>query len=82
MVTAQMSLAKGLEFRTLNLQRAGAVRFGSVVVQDQSLFLVRKVVRELLTGRTDVDVPLSHVAEILLAKAAFRLRFRCLRFWQ
>src|SRR6476661_7067725 len=68
--------------RALSLQRAGAARVGPVVVQDQSIFLVRKVVGELLTGRTNVDVLLSHVAEILLAKAAFRLRLRCLGFWQ
>src|SRR5665811_1980188 len=53
--------------RALSLQRAGAARVGTVVVQDQSVFLVREVVGELLTGRTNVDVLLSHVAEILLA---------------
>jgi hypothetical protein len=37
------------------------------------------VVRELLTGGTNVYVLLSHVAEILLAEAAFRLGLRCLR---
>jgi hypothetical protein len=30
----------------------------------------------------NVNVLRSHVAEILLAEAAFRLRIRCLRFWQ
>src|ERR1035441_991952 len=68
--------------RALSLQRAGAARVGPVVVQDQSIFLVREVVGELLTGRTNVDVLLSHVAEILLAEAAFRLRLRSLGFWQ
>src|SRR5262245_27168150 len=68
--------------RALSLQRASAARVGPVVVQDQSIFLVREVVGELLTGRTNVDVLLSHVAEILLAEAAFRLRLRCLGFWQ
>src|SRR5229473_5358893 len=68
--------------RALSLQRAGAARAGPVVVQDQSIFLVREVVGELLTGRTNVDVLLSHVAKILLAEATFRLRLRCLGFWQ
>src|SRR5260370_27230704 len=54
----------------------------AAAVQDQSIFLVREVVGELLTGRTNVNVPLSHIAEILLAEATFRLRIRCLRFWQ
>src|SRR5712692_7257859 len=68
--------------RALSLQRAGAARVGPVAAQDQSIFLVREVVGELLTGRTNVNVLRSHVAEILLAEAAFRLRVRCLRFWQ
>src|SRR5260370_15677468 len=54
----------------------------AAAVQDQSIFLVREVVGELLTGRTNVNVPLSHIAEILLAEATFRLRIRCLRVWQ
>src|SRR5450755_5127960 len=68
--------------RALSLQRAGAARVGPVVVKDQSIFLVHEVVGQLLTGRTNVDVLLSHVAEILLAEAAFRLRLRRLGFWQ
>src|SRR5450756_1846203 len=68
--------------RALSLQRAGAAGAGPVAAQDQSIFLVREVVGELLIGRTNVNVLLSHVAEILFAEAAFRLRIRCLRFWQ
>src|SRR5439155_22833786 len=71
-----------LSLRALSLQRAGAARVGPVVVQDQSLFLARAVVGDLFTGRTNVDVLPSHVAEILLAEAAFRLRLRSLGFWQ
>ena len=56
--------------RAQSLQRAGAARVGPVAAQDQSIFLVREVVGELLTGRTNVNVLLSHVAEILLAEAA------------
>ena len=39
---------------------------------DQSIFLVRKVVGELLTGGENVNVLLSRVAKLLLAEAAFR----------
>src|SRR5229473_8398696 len=68
--------------RALSLQRAGATRVGPVVVQDQSIFLVREVVGELLTGWTNVNVLFCNIAEILLAEAAFRLRLRSLGFWQ
>src|SRR5674476_538923 len=68
--------------RALSLQRAGAARVGPVVVQDQSIFLVREVVGELLTSWTNVNVLFCHIAEILLAEAAFRLRLRCMGFWQ
>src|ERR1700681_2730287 len=68
--------------RALSLQRAGMARVGPVAAQDQSIFLVREVVGELLTSRTDVNVLLSHVAEVLLAEAPFRLCARRLRFWQ
>src|SRR5215510_8467022 len=66
----------------LGLQRAGAASVGPVAVQDQSIFLIREVVGELFAGGTNVNVLRSYVAEILLAEAAFRLRIRCLRFWQ
>src|SRR5664279_6077588 len=57
--------------RALSLQLAGAARVGPVVVQDQSIFLVREVVGELLTGRTNVDVLFCHIAEILLADRGY-----------
>jgi putative transposase len=60
--------------RALSLQHAGVARVGPVAAQDQSIFLVRKVVGELLTGRADVNVLLRHVAEVLLAEAPFRKR--------
>src|SRR5271170_3464253 len=69
-------------FRALSLQCAGMARVGPVAAQDQSIFLVREVVGELLTGRADVNVLLSHVAEVLLAEAPFRLGARRLRLWQ
>ena len=46
---------------------------GPVAAQDQSVFLGRVVVGEPFAGRTDVNVLLRHVAEVLLAKAPFRL---------
>src|SRR4029078_9035238 len=49
---------------------------GPVAAQDQSIFLVRVTVGELLTGRTDVNVLLRHVAEVLLAKTSFSFRIR------
>ena len=51
-------------------------------MQDQSIFLVREAVDERLTGWTNVNVLFGNIAEILLAEAAFRLRLRCLGFWQ
>ena len=46
---------------------------GPVAVQDQSIFLVRVVVGEPFSGRTNVNVLLGYVPEVLLAEAAFRL---------
>ena len=66
----------------LSLQRAGPARVAPVAVQDQSIFLVREAVDELLTGWTNVNVLFGNIAEILLAEAAFRLRLRSLGFWQ
>jgi hypothetical protein len=45
---------------------------GLVATQDQSVFLGRVAVGELLTGRTNVNILGSHIAEILLAEASFR----------
>src|SRR5271168_4456130 len=66
----------------LSLQRAGPARVAPVAVQDQSIFLVREAVDELLTGWTNVNVLFGNIAEVLLAEAAFRLRLRSLGFWQ
>ena len=48
---------------------------GPVAAQDQSIFLVRVAVGEPFTGRANVNVILSRVAEVLLAEAPFRLEF-------
>src|SRR5215468_10608284 len=45
--------------RALSLQRAGTARVGPVVVQDQSIFLVREVVGELITVSSAGDPPLQ-----------------------
>jgi hypothetical protein len=47
---------------------------GPVAMQDQPVFLVREAVGEPFTGRTDVDVLLGHVAEVLLAEATLGFR--------
>jgi hypothetical protein len=43
-----------------------------VAAQDQAVFLVRVSVRQRFAGRTDIDVLVSHVAEVLLAEASLR----------
>src|SRR6478735_12231175 len=68
--------------RALGLQRAGPARVAPVAVQNQSIFLAREAVDERLTSWTNVIIIFCHIAEILLAEAAFRLRLRCLGFWQ
>src|SRR5262245_9176671 len=55
------------------LDRAALAGAGPVAVQDQSMFLIRVVVGEPFSGRTDIDVLLHHVAEVLLAETPFRL---------
>src|SRR5690242_11639250 len=56
------------------LDGAALAGVGPVAVQNQSIFLVPIVVGEAFTGGTDVNIFLRHVAEVLLAKAPFRLR--------
>ncbi len=46
---------------------------GHVAVHDQSFVLGRVVVGEPFAGRTNVNILLSDVAEVLLAEAPFRL---------
>ena len=46
---------------------------GPVAAQHQTVFLGRAVVGELLAGRTNVNVLVSHIAEVLLAEASFGL---------
>ena len=55
---------------------------GPVAMQNQPVFLVRVMMGEPFTGRTDVDIFLSHVAKVLLAKAAFGFCPRGHRFGQ
>src|SRR5271167_3637373 len=59
--------------RATMLDGAALAGIGPVAAQDQSVFLGRIAVGELLTGRTNVNVLVSHIAEVLLAEAAFRL---------
>jgi len=55
------------------LDGAALAGVGPIAAQDQSVFLGRVVVGELLAGWTHVNVLLSHIAEVLLAEAPFRL---------
>jgi hypothetical protein len=50
--------------------RAALTDVGPVAAQDQSIFLGRVAVGELLTGRTEISVLLGCVAEVLLSKPA------------
>src|SRR5205823_2154117 len=52
---------------------------GQVTAQDQSVFLGCECVGELLSGRTNVNVFVSHVAEVLLIEV---LCVRGHRLWQ
>jgi hypothetical protein len=47
----------------LSLQRAGAASVGPVAVQDQSIFLIREVVGELLAGRPVTDPRRGRLAD-------------------
>src|ERR1700730_6040615 len=64
------------------LDEAALASVGPVTMQDQPMFLVREVVGEPFTGRTDVDILLSHVAEVLLAEAPVGLGVRGHWLWQ
>src|SRR5262249_57013307 len=48
-------------------------RVGPVAAQDQPIFFIRVMVCEPFTGGTDVNIFLGHVAEVLFAKAPFRV---------
>src|SRR5262249_6347879 len=50
------------------------------VAQDQPIFLVRVAVGESFTSRADVDVLVSRVAEVLLAKRPSALAFEVIGF--
>ncbi len=55
------------------LDGAAPASVGRVAAQDQSVFFGREGVGEPLSRPTNVNVLLSEVAEVLLAKAPFRL---------
>src|SRR5262245_17264242 len=71
-------LAAGAVF----LDRAALAGVGPVAAQDQPIFLVRISVRQRFAGRTEVDVLVSHVAEVLFAKAPPRHHARGHRLGQ
>jgi hypothetical protein len=55
------------------LDGAALANIGRVAVQNQSIFLGCEGLGEPFTGRTNVNVLLHEVAEVLLAEAPFRL---------
>src|ERR1700751_4931727 len=55
---------------------------GPVATQDHAFVLGCKGIGELLAGRTNVNVLVSHVAEVLLAEGSFGLCVRGHRLWQ
>src|SRR6476469_8864137 len=55
---------------------------GPVATQDHAFVLGCKGIGELLACRTKVNVLISHIAEVLLAEASFRLCVRGHRLWQ
>src|SRR6516162_5657130 len=68
--------------RAAALESAALAGVGPIATQDQPIFLIRVAVDEPLTSRADVDVLVSHVAEVLLAKAPLGLGVRGHRLWQ
>src|SRR5260370_39283936 len=63
------------------LDGAALAGVSPVAAQDQPIFLVRVVIGESFTSRTDVDILVSHVAEVLLAEAPIGLGVRGHRLW-
>src|SRR5664280_978063 len=63
------------------LDAAALAGFGRVAAQDQSIFRGGEGVGEPFTGRTDVNVILSYITEVLLAEAPFRLCVRGHWLW-
>src|SRR2546423_9431726 len=55
---------------------------GPVATQDHAFVLGCKGIGELLACRTNVNVLISHIAEVLLTEASFRLCVRGHRLWQ
>src|SRR6476660_5794798 len=54
---------------------------GPVATQDHAFVLGCKGIGELFACRTNVNVLISHIAEVLLAEASFRLCVRGHRLW-
>src|ERR1700687_689195 len=55
---------------------------GPVATQDHAFVLCCKGIGELLACRTNVNVLISYMAEVVLAEASFRLCVRGHRLWQ
>ena len=67
---------------TLVFDGATLAGLSLVAAQYQSFVLRRKPIGEPFTGRANVNILLSHIAEVLFAEASVRLDARGHRFWQ
>src|SRR5690242_17363515 len=63
------------------LDGAALAGVGPVAAQDPPVFLVRVAVGKSFTSRTDVDILVSHVTEVLLAEAPIGLGVRGHWLW-
>src|SRR5215470_19217501 len=67
---------------TAALEGTALAGVGPVAAQNEPVFLCREAVGETLTGRTDVEILVSHVAEVLLAETPLGLGVRGHRLGQ
>src|SRR6202035_5023079 len=68
--------------RTLSFERAARACRRPIAAQRLAIFLVGKMIEELLARRAAVGILRRQIDEVLLAKAAFRLSARCHRLRQ
>ncbi len=61
------------------LEGAALAGIGPVAAQEQPVFLAREAVGETFTGRTDIEIPVGHVAACLL-KRSTALAFEVIGF--
>ena len=67
---------------TAMLDGATLTSVSPVATQNQTFIFGREGIGESFASRTDVNIFIGYVAEVLLAEAPFRLGVRGHRFWQ